>query len=50
MGTGFTESTLADLLKRLTELERKDAPVDDPGLRALKGARWVEPDLVCEVE
>ncbi|MGH2663348.1 MAG: non-homologous end-joining DNA ligase [Actinomycetota bacterium] len=50
VGTGFTEAILADLLRRLKELERKNPPVDDPGLRALKGARWVEPELVCEVE
>jgi bifunctional non-homologous end joining protein LigD len=50
VGTGFTEAVLADLLKRLTALERPDPPIADPGLAAVKGARWVSPELVCEVE
>jgi bifunctional non-homologous end joining protein LigD len=50
VGTGFTEAVLADLLKRLTALERPDPPIADPGLAAVKGARWVRPELVCEVE
>jgi bifunctional non-homologous end joining protein LigD len=50
VGTGFTESMLADLLGRLAELETPESPIDDPELRKLKGARWVRPELVCEVE
>jgi bifunctional non-homologous end joining protein LigD len=50
VGTGFTESTLAGLMERLTAIEVEEPPVDDPGLRKLKGARWVRPELVCEVE
>jgi len=50
VGTGFTESMLADLLERLAELETSEPPIDDPELRKLKGARWVRPELVCEVE
>ena len=41
---------LADLLAKLKELEQDDPPTDDPELRKVKGARWVRPDLVCEVE
>ncbi|MGH2682485.1 MAG: non-homologous end-joining DNA ligase [Actinomycetota bacterium] len=50
VGTGFTEPMLADLLERLVELETPEPPIDDPDLRKLKGARWVRPELVCEVE
>jgi bifunctional non-homologous end joining protein LigD len=50
VGTGLTDPMLADLMERLVELEVPDPPVDDPGLRQLKGARWTRPELVCEVE
>jgi len=50
VGTGFTERMLADLLARLREIEAKDPPIDDPALRRVKGARWVRPELVAEVE
>jgi bifunctional non-homologous end joining protein LigD len=50
VGTGFTEPILEDLLERLKELETKKPPFSDPGLLAVKGARWVRPELVCEVE
>jgi len=50
VGTGFTESVLDDLLRRLEALEQPKPPVSDPGLKALKGARWVRAELVCEVE
>jgi bifunctional non-homologous end joining protein LigD len=50
VGTGFTEATLRRLLEELAPLERADPPIPDPALRAVKGARFVEPRLVCEVE
>ena len=50
VGTGFTDGFLRDLMKRLSELEQPDPPVADPELAAVKGARWVRPELVCEVE
>jgi len=50
VGTGFDERALGDLLRRLRELEVADPPIDDPGLREIKGARWTRPELVCEVE
>ena len=31
-------------------MQRKDPPIDDPELHKIKGARFVEPQLVCEVE
>jgi bifunctional non-homologous end joining protein LigD len=50
VGTGFTEPVLDDLMQRLKELEAKKPPITDPALLAVKGARWVRPELVCEVE
>jgi bifunctional non-homologous end joining protein LigD len=51
VGTGFTHAFLADLLARLQELQ-----VDKPqfegfeGTLRPRGARFVRPELVCEVE
>jgi bifunctional non-homologous end joining protein LigD len=50
VGTGFDEPTLADLLRRLRELEMAEPPIADPALREIRGARWTRPELVCEVE
>jgi bifunctional non-homologous end joining protein LigD len=50
VGTGYSDGLLTDLLKRLADLERPTPPIADPELRAIKGARWVEPELVCDVE
>jgi bifunctional non-homologous end joining protein LigD len=50
VGTGFADGVLRDLLKRLAELEQPEPPIADPELAAVKGARWVRPELVCEVE
>ncbi len=48
VGTGFTQQTLQDLLARLQELERPDSPFE--GRQPPKGTRFVEPELVAEVE
>ncbi|HEY7605467.1 MAG TPA: hypothetical protein VID07_01685, partial [Actinomycetes bacterium] len=51
VGTGFTHAFLADLLARLQQLQ-----VDKPqfegfeGTLRPRGARFVRPELVCEVE
>jgi bifunctional non-homologous end joining protein LigD len=47
VGTGFSEASLADLTKRLARIA-----VDEPhfeGAPRLRGARWVKPELVCQV-
>jgi bifunctional non-homologous end joining protein LigD len=49
-GTGFTGAVLEDLLSRLEALRADEPALDDPNLRKEKGARWVRPELVCEVE
>lgn len=48
VGTGFTAAVLRDLRARLEPLRRPTAPFADRVPR-LKGTRWVEPRLVCEV-
>jgi bifunctional non-homologous end joining protein LigD len=48
VGTGFTDTMLASLLAELKARETRRRPVEpDPEVRR---ARWVEPELVCEVE
>ena len=53
VGTGFTDGTLDELLRRLRALERPDSPFGDapkmPRVRA-SDVVWVEPVLVAEVE
>lgn len=48
VGTGFTEAARERLLGALRPLERSEPAVDE--LRQAKGATFVEPRLVCEVE
>jgi bifunctional non-homologous end joining protein LigD len=48
VGTGFTERTLADLIAPLAELERPTSPFE--GRQPPKGMRFVEPELVAQVE
>ena len=50
VGTGFSQKMLERLLEQLRPLVRKDPPIDDPGLKKLKGSTFVEPEVVCEVE
>lgn len=51
VGTGFDASTLRDLGGRLKALARKTCPADEPPTREeQRGARWVEPRIVVEVE
>ena len=50
VGTGFTQTTLEILHERLTPLVRSEPAGDDPELAAVKGATFVDPVLVCEVE
>jgi bifunctional non-homologous end joining protein LigD len=50
VGTGFTNTTLDRLMSALQPLVRKAPPGDDRELAAVKGATFVEPQLVCEVE
>ncbi|HVT79181.1 MAG TPA: DNA ligase D [Phycisphaerae bacterium] len=49
-GTGFDQAMLRDLRQRLDPLEQKDPPTDVvPPARERHNARWVKPELVCEV-
>jgi bifunctional non-homologous end joining protein LigD len=50
VGSGFTDRMLKDILDRLSAIEEKKPPIPDPELRKVKGAHWVRPELVCEVE
>jgi bifunctional non-homologous end joining protein LigD len=49
VGTGFDESALEDLSRRLAALARKDSPfVEVPS--EVRRSKWVEPKLVAEIE
>ncbi|HZQ27035.1 MAG TPA: non-homologous end-joining DNA ligase [Acidimicrobiales bacterium] len=48
VGTGFTDQVLAGLAERLASLDRPTSPFADPV--PWKGAHWVEPVLVADVE
>lgn len=51
VGTGFTAATLRDTKKQLDAHARKTDPCDIGPTRAeARGARWVSPTLVAEVE
>ena len=50
VGTGFTRATLDRVLEALEPLKRATPPIDDPELAKVRGATFVEPTLVCEVE
>jgi bifunctional non-homologous end joining protein LigD len=50
VGTGFTQKTLEILLGHLTPIVRDGPVADDPELVNVKGATFVDPVLVCEVE
>lgn len=52
VGTGFSERTLRDLLRRMRPLERADSPFSDLAGRTgvARGAHWIEPVLVAQVE
>ncbi len=50
VGTGFTQKMQETVLEELRPLVRKTPAIDDKELRAVKGATFVEPKVVCEVE
>ncbi|HVF07244.1 MAG TPA: non-homologous end-joining DNA ligase, partial [Actinomycetota bacterium] len=50
VGSGFTERMLEELMAQLAPLVRSDPPIGDSALASVKGATFVEPDLVCEVQ
>jgi DNA ligase D-like protein (predicted ligase)/DNA ligase D-like protein (predicted polymerase)/DNA ligase D-like protein (predicted 3'-phosphoesterase) len=50
VGTGFTQKMQETVLEQLTPLVRKTPAIDDKELKAVKGATFVEPKIVCEVE
>ena len=49
VGTGFTQDELARLTRMVKARARLNSPFDASSPRR-RGARWCEPELVCEVE
>ena len=50
VGTGFTDQMIAALMKQLRDLVVDAPAIRDPELKRVKGARWVRPELVVDVE
>jgi len=50
VGTGFTERTLGELRQKLDPLARKSPPSSEIAREAPKGAHWVAPKLVVQVQ
>jgi bifunctional non-homologous end joining protein LigD len=50
VGTGFTQKMQDMVMEQLAPLVRTTPAIDDAELRAAKGATFVEPKIVCEVE
>ncbi len=50
VGSGFSERLLEDLLHRLEARRRETSPFASVPPEMQRGARWVEPDLVAQVE
>jgi bifunctional non-homologous end joining protein LigD len=50
VGTGFTDRVLDDLAKKLGAHERKTSPIEGVPSADARGAHWVRPELVGEVE
>ena len=51
VGTGFNDKTLVDIRRKLERLEQKSPPfANSPRGFEAKGAHWVEPKLVAEVQ
>jgi bifunctional non-homologous end joining protein LigD len=50
VGSGFSDRMLADLMERLRAVETDRPPIEDAELASVKGAHWVRPELVCDVE
>jgi bifunctional non-homologous end joining protein LigD len=47
-GTGFNETTLKDLMKKMKPLISKESPFDSP-IQVNNKVTWLKPELVCEV-
>jgi len=48
VGSGFTDAVLADLHRRMRQIERATPAVEVPGVMA-RGVHWVTPQLVADV-
>jgi bifunctional non-homologous end joining protein LigD len=50
VGTGFNDATIKDLMARMKGLEVEAPSIKSAELRKVKGAHWVKPELVADVE
>jgi bifunctional non-homologous end joining protein LigD len=50
VGTGFTHKSAVSLYKQLEKLKQSEPPFVNVSALGKRGAIWVKPELVCEVE
>jgi DNA ligase D len=50
VGSGFREETMADLAARFASRIRKTSPFTDVPREFARGAKWLRPDLVAEID
>ncbi len=50
VGTGFTEAMVSNMSQMLRDIEIAEPAFPDQELARVKGAHWVRPELVCDVE
>ncbi len=50
VGTGFVDAVRRELATELHDIERASSPFSEPLKAASKGAHWVRPTLVAEIE
>lgn len=50
VGTGFSQTSLAQIKRRLDLLKTKQPPFENPPRAARRNTTWVKPELVAEVE
>ncbi len=50
VGTGFDEETMADLAARFAKLKRRTSPFETVPKEIARGAIWLKPELVAEVD
>ncbi len=50
VGTGFNDTSAAELRRRLDAIQQSDNSMEKTPRAAVRTARWVKPQLICQVE
>ena len=49
VGTGFSEKSLDEILRRLVRIETRESPFPGPRRKTSRGVHWVRPELVAQI-